>query len=62
VCPAAGLQYSRDVTSWLSDTHVRYGVGMSTDLIKRIDELHDLVSLRYLHVCVCVSNLEVLRS
>lgn len=40
---AAGLQYFRDATSWLSDSHVRFGVGVSVDLIKRINELHDLV-------------------
>lgn len=39
----AGLQYFRDATSWLSETHVRFGVGVSVDLIKRINELHDLV-------------------
>jgi hypothetical protein len=42
---AAGLQYFRDATSWLSESHVRFGVGVSVDLIKRINELHDLVGL-----------------
>lgn len=41
----AGLQYSRDVTSWLSETHVRFGAGVSVDLQKRIGELHDLVRM-----------------
>lgn len=40
----AGLQYERDVMNWLSETHVRYGVGVSVDLTRRINELHDLVS------------------
>ena len=46
-----GLQFSRDMTSWLSETHVRYGVGVAADLIKRINELHDLVSMHHGHVC-----------
>jgi hypothetical protein len=45
-CPCTGLQYSRDVTNWLSETHVRFGVGVSVDLQKRIGELHDLVRRR----------------
>jgi hypothetical protein len=31
------------MTNWLSETHVRYGVGVAVDIKKRIGELHDLV-------------------
>lgn len=41
----AGLQYGRDITSWLSQTHVRYSAGVAGDLTRRIKQLHELVSM-----------------
>jgi hypothetical protein len=40
----AGLQYGRDVTSWLLQTHVKYAVGSSVDLGIRVKDLNELVS------------------
>jgi len=52
----AGLQYSRDVTSWLLETHVRFGVGVSVDLSKRINELHDLVRTQHTLCILCITG------